>query len=85
MDRQVRFPGLLTRIRPRLSRKGACWALTTLWEKLIKTGARMVRHACYITFQLTEVAVPRELYRAMLRRIAAFEAQHLLGVRAGPT
>jgi len=57
------------------------WSLTTLREKLIKTGARMVRHARYVTFQMAEVAVPHELYRAMLRRIAAFAAKP---VRAGP-
>lgn len=58
------------------------WSLTTLREKLIKTGARMVRHARYVTFQMAEVAVPHALYRAMLRRIAAFAAKP---VRAGPT
>ncbi len=58
------------------------WSLTTLREKLIKTGARMVRHARYVTFQMAEVAVPHALYRAMLRRITAFVAKP---VRAGPT
>jgi hypothetical protein len=57
------------------------WSLTTLREKLIKTGARMVRHARYVTFQMAEVAVPHKLYRAMLRRIAAFAAKP---VRAEP-
>jgi len=57
------------------------WSLTTLREKLIKTGGRMVRHARYVTFQMAEVAVPRDLYRAMLRRIAAFAAR---APRAGP-
>ena len=57
------------------------WSLTTLREKLIKTGARMIRHARYVTFQMAEVAVPHALYRAMLRRIAAFAAKP---VRAGP-
>ncbi len=28
------------------------WSLTTLREKLIKIGAKVVRHGCYITFQL---------------------------------
>lgn len=56
-------------------------SLLTLREKLIKTGARMVRHARYVTFQMAEVAVPHELYRAMLRKIAAFSARP---VRAGP-
>ncbi len=32
-------------------------------EKLVKIGARVVRHARYDTFQLAEVAVPRNLFR----------------------
>ena len=50
------------------------WMLTTLREKLIKIGAKMVRHARYVTFQLAEVAIPRGLYRAILRRIRQFVA-----------
>ena len=50
------------------------WTLTTLREKLIKIGAKMVRHARYVTFQLAEVAVPRRLYRTILNRIRRFAA-----------
>ena len=50
------------------------WTLTTLRDKLIKIGAKMVRHARYITFQLAEVAVPRRLYRTILDRIRRFAA-----------
>ena len=45
------------------------WTLTTLREKLIKIGAKVVRHARQVTFQMAEVAVPRELFRAILERI----------------
>ena len=45
------------------------WTLTTLREKLIKIGAKVVAHAKYITFQLAEVAVPRQLFAAILNRI----------------
>ncbi len=38
-------------------------SLTTLREKLVKIGAKVVRHGRYVTFQLAEVAVPRELFR----------------------
>lgn len=38
------------------------WSLTTLREKLLKIGAKVVRHGRYVTFQLTEVAVPRSLF-----------------------
>ena len=46
------------------------WTLTTLREKLIKIGAKVVAHAKYITFQLAEVAVPRKLFARILGRIA---------------
>jgi len=57
------------------------WTLTTLREKLIKIGAKMVRHARYVTFQLAEVAIPRGLYRAILHRIRRFT---VTTPRAGP-
>ncbi len=50
------------------------WSLTTLRDKLIKIGGKMVRHARYVTFQLAEVAIPRRLYRAILERIRRFAA-----------
>ena len=46
------------------------WSLTTLKEKLIQIRAKVIRHAGYSTFQMAEVAVPRKLSRAILRRIA---------------
>jgi len=45
------------------------WSLTTLREKLVKIGARIVRHGRYVVFQLAEVAVPRALFEKILRRI----------------
>jgi Transposase DDE domain group 1 len=45
------------------------WSLTTLREKLVKIGARIVRHGRYVIFQLAEVAVPRALFAAILLRI----------------
>jgi hypothetical protein len=45
------------------------WTLTTLREKLVKIGAKVVRHAKYVVFQLAEVAVPRPLFAAILERI----------------
>ena len=44
-------------------------ALITLREKLVKIGARMVRHGRYVVIQLAEVAVPRALFATILRRI----------------
>jgi hypothetical protein len=45
------------------------WSLTTLREKLVKIGAKVVSHGRYVTFQLAEVAVPRKLFREILWRI----------------
>lgn len=41
------------------------WTLTTTREKLIKIGAKVVRHARRVTFQLAEVAVTRRLFQAI--------------------
>ena len=45
------------------------WSLTTMRDKLVKIGAKIVRHARYVTFQLAEVAVSRGLLRQILNRI----------------
>ena len=45
------------------------WSLTTLREKLVKIGAKVVRHGRYVTFQMAEVAVPMNLFREILRLI----------------
>ncbi len=42
------------------------WSLTTLRKKLIKIGAKVVRHGRYVTFQLAEVAIPRRLFAEIL-------------------
>jgi hypothetical protein len=44
-------------------------SLTRLRAKLVKIGARIVRHGHYVFFQLAEVALPRALFAAILRRI----------------
>ena len=46
------------------------WSLTTLREKLIKIGAKVTRHSKSVFFQLAEVAVTRNLFAAILDRIA---------------
>ncbi|MEM6899205.1 MAG: hypothetical protein AAF583_05470 [Pseudomonadota bacterium] len=40
--------------------------MTSLRERLVKTGARLVRHARYAVFQLTEAALPREVFALVL-------------------
>ncbi len=44
----------------------AHWSLTTLREKLVKIGAKVVRHGRYVTFQLAEVAMPGSLFEKIL-------------------
>ena len=57
-----------------LPRTVRTWTLTTLREKLIKIGAKVVHHARTVTFQLAEVAVPRALFAALLARIGRLRA-----------
>ncbi len=38
-------------------------------EKLIKIGAKIIRHGRYVTFQLAEVAIPRALFAEILHLI----------------
>ncbi len=50
------------------------WSMTSLREKLIKIGAKVVSHGRYVTFQLAEVAVPRRLFADILSLIARVRA-----------
>ncbi len=45
------------------------WSLTTLREKLIKIGNRVVRDGRWVEFQLVEIAIPRALFAEILRLI----------------
>ena len=54
------------------------WSLMTLREKLIKIGAKVTRHAKYVTFQLAEVAVTRNLFATILDRIAGWRFRRRL-------
>ena len=46
------------------------WSLTTLQEKLVKIGAKVVVHSRYVTFQMAEVAIHKRLFKTILRRIS---------------
>lgn len=54
------------------------WSLTTLREKLVKIGARIVRHGRYVVFQLAEAVVPRALFSGILRRIDGLRSRRPL-------
>jgi len=51
------------------------WSLTSLKEKLIKIGAKVVSHGRYIAFQMAEVAIPRRMFQEILRLIAELRPQ----------
>ena len=50
------------------------WSLTSLREKLIKIGAKVVSHGRYVTFQLAEVVVSRQMFADILMLIARLRA-----------
>ena len=50
------------------------WSLSSLREKLIKIGAKVVSHGRYVTFQLAEVAVPQRMFADILSLIARLRA-----------
>jgi hypothetical protein len=50
------------------------WSLTSLREKLVKIGAKVVSHGRYVTFQMAEIAVPRQMFADILALIAGLRA-----------
>jgi hypothetical protein len=51
------------------------WSLTSLREKLIKIGAKLVSHSRYVAFQMAELAVSRHLLADILRLITELRPQ----------
>jgi len=51
------------------------WSLTSLKEKLIKIGAKVVHHGRYVIFQMAEVAIARQMFHEILRLIAELRPQ----------
>jgi Transposase DDE domain group 1 len=45
------------------------WSLTSLKEKLIKIGAKVVSRGRYVAFQMAEVTISRHLFADVLRLI----------------
>ena len=50
------------------------WSLTSLREKLIKIGTKVVSHGRYVTFQMAEIAVPQQMFVDILSLIARLRA-----------
>ena len=54
-----------------LPKKIGNWSLTSLQQRLVKTGGRLVKHARYYWLLLAEGHPSRRLFSSMLRLIAA--------------
>jgi hypothetical protein len=54
-----------------LPAKIADWSLTSLQQRLVKTGGHLVRHARYRWIMRAESHLTRQLFGGMLQRIAA--------------
>ena len=52
-----------------LSRRIGNWSLTSLQQRLVKTGGRLLKHARYYWLLLAESHLTRRLFGAMVRRI----------------
>jgi hypothetical protein len=49
----------------------ATWSLTSLQERLVKTGGRLIQHARYYWLQLAAGHLTRRLFAGILRKVAA--------------
>ncbi len=48
----------------------AAWSLTSLQQRLVKTGGRLIKHARYYWLLLAESHLTRRLFARMLAKIA---------------
>ena len=74
-DRRLKLQFHGTRLRLVLPTLIAGWSLTSLRDRMIKIGAKAVRHARSIILRLAEVAVACELWAEMLTTIACLAAR----------
>ena len=54
-----------------LPKKIENWSLTSLQQRLVKTGGRLIKHARYYWLQLAEGHLTRRVFSTILRRIWA--------------
>jgi hypothetical protein len=52
-----------------LPKKIENWSLTSLRQRLVKTGGRLVKHARYYWLMLAESHLTRRLFGSMVRQI----------------
>ena len=57
-----------------LPKKIKDWSLRTLQVKLIKIGAKVVRHSRYVIFQMAEVMVSKSLFHEIFERIGRLKS-----------
>ncbi|MBW8056377.1 MAG: hypothetical protein FVQ76_13935 [Nitrospira sp.] len=61
------------------------WSLTPLKDKLLKIGAKVLRHGRYVTLRLAEVAIPRAPFAEILHLIDRLRpARSLVYARISP-
>ena len=56
-----------------LPREMATWSLTSLKERVLKVGARLVKHARRLVFQMAGVSLTRGRFAQLLERIRKLE------------
>jgi hypothetical protein len=71
LGKEVVFRADAAFAKPEVRGAGAAWSLTSLQQRLVKTGGRLVKHARYCWLLLAENHLPRRLFGAMVRRTAA--------------
>jgi hypothetical protein len=52
------------------------WSLTTLKDKLIKIGAKVMNHGRYVVFQMAEVAIARQMSKRFYRSSRSYGRSH---------
>jgi len=59
------------------------WSLRTMRERLVKIGAKVVKYARYVIFQLAEVLVSKSLFYEILERIDRLKPAPIESGRSG--
>jgi hypothetical protein len=73
-----RFAANAVRLRLHaLANEVSHWSMTTLRDRLVKIGAKVVRHGRSITFQMAEVMVSHDLFQQILDAIASLRPSPL--------
>jgi hypothetical protein len=59
------------------------WSLTSRCEKLVKIGAKFVRHGRFVPSRIAEVAIPGDLFANIRRRIDRLRPKPVLARSTG--